>query len=93
MEKFSVHTGVTVPMMMTNINTDLIAPSLMPGRTPEEAASLSLKDKLFGNLRYDKEGVPRADFVLISRAIAKRVSCWQGRTSVAAARARPRSGR
>lgn len=63
MEKFSVHTGVTVPMMMTNINTDLIAPSLMPGRTPEEAASLSLKDKLFGNLRYDKEGVPRADFV------------------------------
>ena len=64
MEKFTVLTGVAAPMLMTNINTDLIAPSLMPGRTPEEAATLPLKAKLFANLRYDKEGVPRPDFVL-----------------------------
>ncbi len=64
MEKFTVLTGVAAPMLMTNINTDLIAPSLMPGRTPEEAATLSLKAKLFANLRHDKEGVPRPDFVL-----------------------------
>ncbi len=64
MEKFTVLTGVAAPMLMTNINTDLIAPSLMPGRTPEEAAALSLKDKLFANLRHDKDGTRRPDFVL-----------------------------
>jgi 3-isopropylmalate/(R)-2-methylmalate dehydratase small subunit len=64
MEKFTVLTGVAAPMLMTNINTDLIAPSLMPGRTPEEAASLSLREKLFANLRYEKDGTPRPDFVL-----------------------------
>ncbi len=64
MEKFTIHTGVAAPMLMTNINTDLIAPSLMPGRTPEEAASLPLKAKLFANLRYTKEGVARPEFVL-----------------------------
>jgi 3-isopropylmalate/(R)-2-methylmalate dehydratase small subunit len=64
MEPFTVLNGVAAPMLMTNINTDLIAPSLMPGRTPEEAATLSLKAKLFANLRFDKDGVPRPDFVL-----------------------------
>jgi 3-isopropylmalate/(R)-2-methylmalate dehydratase small subunit len=64
MEKFTILTGVAAPMLMTNINTDLIAPSLMPGRTPEEAATLPLKEKLFANLRFDKDGVPRPEFVL-----------------------------
>jgi 3-isopropylmalate/(R)-2-methylmalate dehydratase small subunit len=64
MEKFAVLTGVAAPMLMSNINTDLIAPSLMPGRTPEEAATLSLKEKLFANLRFDKDGTPHPDFVL-----------------------------
>jgi 3-isopropylmalate/(R)-2-methylmalate dehydratase small subunit len=64
MEKFNVLTGVGAPMLMTNINTDLIAPSLMPGRTPEEAAVLPLNEKLFANLRYDKDGVAKPDFVL-----------------------------
>jgi len=41
MEPFTVLNGVAASMLMTNINTDLIAPSLMPGRTPEEAATLS----------------------------------------------------
>jgi 3-isopropylmalate/(R)-2-methylmalate dehydratase small subunit len=64
MEKFTVLNGVAAPLLMTNINTDLIAPSLMPGRTPEEAAGLPLKAKLFANLRYDKDGVTKPDFVL-----------------------------
>jgi 3-isopropylmalate/(R)-2-methylmalate dehydratase small subunit len=64
MEKFTVHTGVAAPMLMTNINTDLIAPSLMPGRSPEEAASLPLREKMFANLRYTREGIARPDFVL-----------------------------
>ena len=64
MEKFTVLTGVAAPMLMTNINTDLIAPSLMPGRPPIEAAQMALKDKLFANLRYDKDGVERVDYPL-----------------------------
>jgi 3-isopropylmalate/(R)-2-methylmalate dehydratase small subunit len=64
MEKFTVVTGVAAPMLMTNINTDLIAPSLMPGRTPEEAAKLTLRDKIFGNLRFTPDGQERPDFVL-----------------------------
>jgi 3-isopropylmalate/(R)-2-methylmalate dehydratase small subunit len=64
MEQFTVLTGVAAPMLMANTNTDLIAPSLMPGRTPEEAATLSLKEKLFANLRHNKDGTPRPDFVL-----------------------------
>ena len=64
MEKFTTLTGVAAPMLMTNINTDLIAPSLMPGRTPEEAAGLALREKLFANLRFEKDGTPRGDFVL-----------------------------
>ena len=64
MGKFTTLTGVAAPMLMTNINTDLIAPSLMPGRAPEEAAGLPLREKLFANLRFEKDGTPRGDFVL-----------------------------
>jgi 3-isopropylmalate/(R)-2-methylmalate dehydratase small subunit len=64
MEKFTVVTGVAAPMLMTNINTDLIAPSLMPGHTPDEAAKLTLRDKMFANLRFTPDGKPREDFVL-----------------------------
>jgi 3-isopropylmalate/(R)-2-methylmalate dehydratase small subunit len=64
MEKFIVVTGVAAPMLMTNINTDLIAPSLMPGRTPDEGAKLSLKDKMFANLRFHADSTPKPEFVL-----------------------------
>lgn len=64
MEPFTVLRGVAAPLLMNNINTDLIAPSLVPGRTPDEAAKLPLKVKLFANLRYDRTGAERADFVL-----------------------------
>jgi 3-isopropylmalate/(R)-2-methylmalate dehydratase small subunit len=64
MEKFTTLTGVAAPMLMTNINTDWIAPSLMPGKSPEEGAKLSLREKLFANLRYTSDGVEMPDFVL-----------------------------
>jgi 3-isopropylmalate/(R)-2-methylmalate dehydratase small subunit len=64
MEKFTVVAGVAAPMLMTNINTDLIAPSLMPGHTPDQAATMTLKEKMFANLRFTPDGTERADFVL-----------------------------
>src|ERR1700722_12217507 len=64
MEKFTTVTGVAAPMLMTNINTDLIAPSLMPGRTPDEAIKMPLREKMFANLRFTPDGVEKPDFVL-----------------------------
>lgn len=64
MEKFTTLNGVAAPMLMENINTDLIAPSLMPGRSPEDAAKMNLKDKMFANLRFHADGKPKPEFVL-----------------------------
>jgi 3-isopropylmalate/(R)-2-methylmalate dehydratase small subunit len=64
MEKFSAVTGIAAPMLMDNINTDLIAPSHFPGRRPEEAVKMALKDKMFANLRFHPDGTPKVDFVL-----------------------------
>jgi len=64
MDKFTVLHGVAAPMLMTNINTDLIAPSHTPGRTPDESAKLPLSVKMFANLRYDATAAERPDFVL-----------------------------
>ena len=64
MEKFTVLHGVAAPMLMANINTDLIAPSHTPGRTPDELAKLPLRAKMFANLRYDANAAERPDFVL-----------------------------
>ena len=54
MEKFTVLNGVAAPMLMENINTDLIAPSLMPGRSPEDAAKMSLQGKMFAKYLRDE---------------------------------------
>jgi len=64
MEKFTVVTGVAAPMLMTNINTDLIAPSHFPGKKPEEAVRMPMRDKMFANLRYFPDGTRKPDFVL-----------------------------
>jgi 3-isopropylmalate/(R)-2-methylmalate dehydratase small subunit len=64
MERFTVLTGVAAPMLMTNINTDLIAPSHFPGKRPEEAVLMPLREKMFANLRFTPDGTPRPDFVL-----------------------------
>ena len=64
MEKITVLTGVAAPILMTNISTDLIAPSHFPGKRPEQAVLMAFKDKLFANLRYFPDGTPKTDFVL-----------------------------
>jgi 3-isopropylmalate/(R)-2-methylmalate dehydratase small subunit len=64
MEKFTVLTGVAAPMLMVNINTDLIAPSHFPGKKPEEAVLMAFRDKMFANLRYFPDGSRKPDFVL-----------------------------
>ncbi len=64
MEKFTVLTGVAAPMLMTNINTDLIAPSHFPGKKPEQAVLMPMREKMFANLRYFPDGSRRPDFVL-----------------------------
>jgi 3-isopropylmalate/(R)-2-methylmalate dehydratase small subunit len=64
MEKFTLLTGVAAPMLMTNINTDLIAPSHFPGKQPEQAVLMPMREKMFANLRYFPDGSRRPDFVL-----------------------------
>jgi 3-isopropylmalate/(R)-2-methylmalate dehydratase small subunit len=64
MEKFTVLTGVAAPMLMTNINTDLIAPSHFPGKTQAEAVLMPMSEKMFANLRYFPDGSRKPDFVL-----------------------------
>jgi 3-isopropylmalate/(R)-2-methylmalate dehydratase small subunit len=72
MEKFTELTGIAAPMLMANINTDLIAPTLMPGRTHEQAAEMSLRGKMFANLRFAPDGTPRQNFVLNKRVTRER---------------------
>jgi 3-isopropylmalate/(R)-2-methylmalate dehydratase small subunit len=64
MEKFTVLTGVAAPILMNNISTDLIAPSHFPGKKPEEAVLMAMRDKLFANLRYFPDGTRKPDFIL-----------------------------
>ena len=64
MEKFNVVTGVAAPMLLNNINTDLIAPSHFPGKKPEEAVLMPMREKMFANLRYFPDGTRKPDFVL-----------------------------
>ena len=64
MEKFTSLTGVAAPILMVNINTDLLAPSLVPGKELVDIPLIPLKDKMFANLRYDSNGMEKPDFVL-----------------------------
>jgi len=64
MKEFTVLRGVAAPLLMRDVNTDLIAPSLVPGKTPTEIPLVSPSDRLFANLRYDLDGKPKSDFVL-----------------------------
>ncbi len=64
MEKFTSLQGVAAPMLSVNINTDLIAPSLVPGKDLVDIPLIPLKDKMFANLRYDASGAEKPDFVL-----------------------------
>jgi 3-isopropylmalate/(R)-2-methylmalate dehydratase small subunit len=51
-------------MLMVNINTDLLAPSLVPGKDLVDIPLIPLKDKMFANLRYDASGAEKPEFVL-----------------------------
>jgi 3-isopropylmalate/(R)-2-methylmalate dehydratase small subunit len=64
LEKFTSRQGVAAPMLSVNINTDLIAPSLVPGKDLVDIPLIPLKDKMFANLRYDASGAEKPDFVL-----------------------------
>jgi 3-isopropylmalate/(R)-2-methylmalate dehydratase small subunit len=64
LEKFTSLQGVAAPMLSVNINTDLIAPSLVPGKDLVDIPLIPLKDKMFANLRYDASGAEKPDFVL-----------------------------
>jgi 3-isopropylmalate/(R)-2-methylmalate dehydratase small subunit len=64
MERFTSLHGIAAPMLVTNINTDLLAPSLVSGKDLVDIPLIPLKDKMFANLRYDASGAEKPDFVL-----------------------------
>lgn len=60
MEKFTVLTGVAAPLDMINIDTDKIIPKLHL-RTKTRTG---LGKALFEELRFERDGTPKADFIL-----------------------------
>lgn len=60
MEKFKTITSTYVPLPIENVDTDQIIPARFLKATTREGFG----DNLFADWRYDKEGNPKADFVL-----------------------------
>lgn len=60
MEKFKTLTSTYVPLPIENVDTDQIIPARFLKATTKEGFG----DNLFADWRYDKEGKPKADFVL-----------------------------
>ena len=60
MEKFKTLTSTYVPLPIENVDTDQIIPARFLKATTREGFG----DNLFADWRYDKEGKPKADFVL-----------------------------
>lgn len=60
MEKFQTLTSTYVPLPIENVDTDQIIPARFLKATTREGFG----DNLFADWRYDKEGKPKADFVL-----------------------------
>ena len=60
MEKFQTLTSTYVPLPIENVDTDQIIPARFLKATTKEGFG----DNLFADWRYDKEGNPKADFVL-----------------------------
>jgi 3-isopropylmalate/(R)-2-methylmalate dehydratase small subunit len=60
MQKFTVHTGVAVPLDSANIDTDQIIPARFLKATDKEGFG----ENLFRDWRYDKNNQPIKDFVL-----------------------------
>lgn len=60
MEKFVTLTSTVVPLPIENVDTDQIIPARFLKATNKEGFS----DNLFADWRYNKDGSPKADFVL-----------------------------
>lgn len=60
MEKFQTLTSTYVPLPIENVDTDQIIPARFLKATTKEGFG----GNLFADWRYDKEGKPKADFVL-----------------------------
>lgn len=60
MEKFQTLTSVYVPLPIENVDTDQIIPARFLKATDKEGFG----DNLFADWRYNKDGSPKADFVL-----------------------------
>lgn len=60
MEKFKTLTSTYVPLPIENVDTDQIIPARFLKATTREGFG----DNLFADWRYDKEGQPKADFIL-----------------------------
>ena len=59
-DKFNLLTSTVVPLPTENVDTDQIIPARFLKATEREGFG----DNLFRDWRYDKEGTPKADFVL-----------------------------
>jgi 3-isopropylmalate/(R)-2-methylmalate dehydratase small subunit len=60
MEKFKKTTSTVVPLPIENVDTDQIIPARFLKATNKEGFG----DNLFADWRYNKDGSPKADFVL-----------------------------
>ncbi|GAB1414977.1 3-isopropylmalate dehydratase small subunit [Paludibacter sp.] len=60
MEKFNKTTSTVVPLPIENVDTDQIIPARFLKATNKEGFG----DNLFADWRYNKDGSPKADFVL-----------------------------
>ncbi len=60
MDKFTTLTGVAAPLPMVNVDTDMI----IPKQFLKTVTRTGLKVGLFHELRTDKDGKPKGDFVL-----------------------------
>lgn len=61
MRAFSTHKGVALPLMIDNLNTDVIIPS----REMKRVSKAGLADGLFANIRYaDGKRQPNPEFLL-----------------------------
>jgi 3-isopropylmalate/(R)-2-methylmalate dehydratase small subunit len=60
MEKFTTLTSTVVPLPVENVDTDQI----IPARFLKATGKSGFGDNLFADWRYNKDGSPKADFVL-----------------------------
>ena len=60
MEKFVTFTSTIVPLPIENVDTDQIIPARFLKATNKEGFG----DNLFADWRYNKDGSPKADFIL-----------------------------